>query len=78
MTVHLPTLPAYEKLRAAIGRFAANCPDAVPGVRDVDAPCEHFDGLDPDGSGDCMSDGHHLCRECSRLSAKSHLLEGDP
>lgn len=41
------------------------------GVRDPDNVCEAFDGRDYDGSGDCLSDGHYLCLECSRLSPEA-------
>jgi hypothetical protein len=34
-----------------------------PGVRDPDAPCAEFDPGDPDG--ECRTDGHYMCRECS-------------
>jgi hypothetical protein len=39
------------------------------GVRDPNGPCEFFDGNGYDGRGDCLSDGHYLCVECSHLSA---------
>lgn len=38
------------------------------GVRDPDSPCELFDGESYNGRGDCHSDGHYLCTECSHLS----------
>lgn len=45
------------------------------GVRDPDYPCSAFDplpdGVKPMGGGDCMGDGHYLCRECSQFSAAS-------
>jgi len=40
----------------------------TPGVRDIENPCEVFDGMGYDGGGDCHSDGHYLCDDCSRLS----------
>lgn len=45
------------------------------GVRDPDGPCELFDGLGYDGGGDCMSDGHYLCTECSHLSPEAPRFE---
>lgn len=45
------------------------------GVRDHDNPCEEFDGLGYDGTGGCKSDGHYLCKECSRLSPKAPRFE---
>lgn len=45
------------------------------GVRDPDGPCESFDGLGYDGRGQCMSDGHYLCVECSELSPEASRFE---
>lgn len=39
-------------------------PHGTPGVRDPDNPCEVYTPGIP-GEGDCMSDGHYLCLECS-------------
>ncbi len=51
------------------------CIVGMPGVRDPEHPCDVFDplpeGEHPDGRGDCLSDGHYMCRECRRLSARS-------
>lgn len=66
MTAPLP--PAWAALVAEVnGRPLAG----TPGVRDIGAPCELFDGIEPDGSGDCHGDGHWLCDECSHLSSRS-------
>ena len=48
-------------------------PDGTPGIRDQDAPCEHYD---LDGSlgavfSDCETDGHYLCEECVHISARA-------
>lgn len=40
----------------------------TPGIRDVDHPCEEYDGKGYNGRGECMSDGHYECNRCSRLS----------
>lgn len=40
-----------------------------PGVRDPEYPCEEFDGRGYDGSGQCDSDGHYMCVECSNLAS---------
>jgi hypothetical protein len=45
------------------------------GVRDPDHPCEEFDGQHYDGTGDCMSDGHYMCTECSHLSPDAPRFE---
>lgn len=37
-------------------------------VRDPDHVCEMFDREGYDGHGNCLSDGHYLCVECSHLS----------
>ena len=60
---------AWEEL----ARFVNGRPgyEGVPGVRSADHPCELFDGRGYDGSGDCYSDGHYLCTECSRLSPQA-------
>ncbi len=64
------TLPlAWEELR----RFVNGEPgyEGTPGVRSAEYPCELFDGLGYDGRGDCHSDGHYLCTECSHLSPEA-------
>lgn len=36
-----------------------------PGVRDPDAPCEHYEPGSPKGTPhDCDGDGHYLCERC--------------
>jgi hypothetical protein len=41
-------------------------------VRDVEFPCEEFDGEgDVDDWGLCESDGHYLCTQCSHLSPEA-------
>ena len=63
-TTRLPL--AWESLsRALNGRPPF---EGAPGVRSPDAVCEAFDGKGYDGHGECMSDGHYLCGECSDLS----------
>lgn len=54
-------------------RFVNEAPPrfGMPGVRDPDYPCESFDGKNYDGTGDCKSDGHYLCKECSQLSPEA-------
>jgi len=43
----------------------------TPGVRDVEAPCEVFNVGEP-GRGDCETDGHYLCVECTEIAL--HVL----
>lgn len=43
-------------------------PFGAPGIRDPEYPCEEFDGRNYDGTGSCKSDGHYLCKGCSKLS----------
>lgn len=45
------------------------------GVRDPEHMCEEFDGKRYDGSGDCLSDGHYMCLECSLLSPAAPRFE---
>jgi hypothetical protein len=40
-------------------------PDGMDGLRDVDHACYEFKRGTP--SGDCESDGHHLCSECAEM-----------
>ena len=47
------------------------------GVRDPDSPCEAFDSRGYDGTGDCDSDGHYMCTECSRLSPDAPRFTND-
>lgn len=57
---------AWEVLRRAVN---AEPPFVgTPGVRDPDGVCESFDGKGYNGRGQCLSDGHYLCVECSELS----------
>ena len=61
------TLPiAWEVLRRSVN--GEHGYEGTPGVRSPEYPCELFDGRGYDGSGDCHSDGHYLCTECSQLS----------
>jgi hypothetical protein len=59
-------------------RFVNSAPPrfGAPGVRDPDYPCEVFDGDGYNGRGDCLSDGHYLCEECSHLSPKASRFGG--
>lgn len=41
------------------------------GVRDPDNVCEDFDRKGYNGFGNCTSDGHYLCVECSNLSPEA-------
>lgn len=45
----------------------------VAGIRDPDAPCHMFDdsGWGPK-NGDCDTDGHYLCDECSHMSLRTY------
>lgn len=49
-------------------------PDGIPGIRDIDRKCEHFDPAEPlpGDFRDCSGDGHYLCRQCS------HYQDPDP
>lgn len=53
----------------------------TPGIRDIAAPCDHFDSDHPTVAGlglrwvskrtsfgTCDTDGHYLCVECSHMS----------
>lgn len=42
-------------------------PDGLPGIRDVDAPCDVFEPGKPQVGGDCWTDGHYLCLECIHI-----------
>lgn len=58
-----------EQLNGRAGTLGA------AGVRDPDGVCELFDGRGYDGAGDCLSDGHYLCTECSHLSPEASRFE---
>ena len=49
----------------------------APGVRDPDDECEIFNTRGYDGRGDCLSDGHYLCEECSHLSPDAPRFHND-
>jgi len=38
----------------------------MAGVRDPDARCEDFEPGEPTVNGDCITDGHYMCDECTR------------
>ncbi len=59
--------PKWDALFRTLNRLPGNF--GAPGVRDPDAVCEAFDGDGYDGTGDCSSDGHYMCTECSKLSS---------
>jgi hypothetical protein len=48
---------------------APRIPDGIAGVRDQDAPCEHYAPGDPRSINNCSGDGHYLCQECEELDA---------
>ena len=48
-----------------------------PGVRDPDNVCESYDGKGYDGRGDCDSDGHYECTNCSLLSPDAPRFSQD-
>jgi hypothetical protein len=37
----------------------------TPGVRDVDYPCSAFEPGEPTTAGECETDGHYMCNECT-------------
>jgi hypothetical protein len=39
----------------------------VRGIRDPDCPCTEFLPGPPDRFGNCETDGHYMCRECSHM-----------
>lgn len=50
-------------------------PDGLPGIRDIDAPCEVFEPVGAPherapGNGDCETDGHYICSECVHISLR--------
>jgi len=45
------------------------------GVRDPEHPCSEYDARGYDGSGDCKSDGHYECVNCSKLSPHAPRFE---
>jgi hypothetical protein len=47
------------------------------GVRDPEYRCEEFDGEGYDGTGQCHSDGHYMCTECSHLSPDAPRFQND-
>ena len=38
----------------------------APGVRDPEYPCSGFDPGEPTLSGECETDGHYMCDECTQ------------
>ncbi len=64
---------AWEMLRREVNGLPGFV--GQPGVRDPDGLCEAFDGAGYDGTGNCDSDGHYLCVECSHLSPEAPRFE---
>jgi hypothetical protein len=63
-----PALLAWDELVHHVnGRTTLG----MVGVRDPENVCEAFDGAGYDGRGDCRSDGHYVCEECSHLSPEA-------
>lgn len=61
----------WRALYYEVNGHAGRMPDGITGIRDVNSPCEAFvlvegDGR-PDGLGDCETDGHYICAECTRI-----------
>ncbi len=57
-------------------------PDGLPGIRDVDAPCDVFEPVGAPweyatGTGDCETDGHYICRECVHISLRAVRRKSD-
>lgn len=63
----------WENLR----RFVNSEPPlfGTPGVRDPDNVCEGYDARGYNGTGDCLSDGHYECTNCSQLSPNAARFE---
>jgi len=57
---------------------AERVPDGTPGVRDPDNPCEAFIPGTPHPHGDCNTDGHYLCAECSCCNPDAVPSEHEP
>lgn len=64
-----PYPPAWEALYRHVNGLPA--PFGTVGVRDPDFHCEFYDAQGYDGKGDCQSDGHYECKNCSHLSPRA-------
>lgn len=40
-------------------------------TRDVDNPCDAYEPGEPEPSGHCMTDGHYMCRECTKADPEA-------
>lgn len=58
-------LTRFAYRRAVKGK---RTPVGLPGHRDPDARCDIYDPRPEFQPGDCASDGHYLCKECSHLN----------
>jgi hypothetical protein len=47
------------------------------GIRDPENLCVEFDGRGYNGMGQCHSDGHYLCTDCSHLSPNAPRFTWD-
>ncbi len=63
------TMIVRDQIRDLLG--LEMIPDALIGLRDIESTCTVFEPGEPTGDGDCFGDGHHICRECVRLSFDS-------
>ncbi len=66
-------LMRWESLRRAVNGLPPMFGQA--GVRDPGAPCDVYNARGYDGTGDCYSDGHYECVNCSHLSPKAPRFE---
>lgn len=64
---------AMERWSALVA-FVNNRTGAA-GLRDPESPCSDFDAQYYNGLGQCLSDGHYMCVECSHLSAGAPRFE---
>lgn len=70
----VPTL--WRSLVWEVNGRDGRIPDGEPGIRDVDAPCDFFEPAGApwvyaDGTGDCETDGHYICKECVHISLRA-------
>ncbi len=58
------------RIRALLG-IGERLPDGLPGIRDIENPCDLFQPGEPHESATCFTDGHYICRECVHISAET-------
>ena len=68
---HLLMSDPIERWRALVELVNGRFHHGQLGIRDPEYPCPEYNGRGYDGTGQCDSDGHYECVNCSHLSPRA-------